>query len=377
MNAVPTTGLTPQQTLASTTSATVVTVNYRLGVLSPLTTSVEETIQNSAQTSPLPSSQIDFQSQSQATFYKYPTPIHDTLAAFDWIQTHLQPAQLGVFGSHIGGSLALMLALTEAQSVKAVASIMPVCDWPGLDDYCTTEQLNSSASGGTTDQASQGKPTKRSSKKKTPRVTAPTDLLPLLAARETLFTSPERCFDAFASPILFLRSAGRDVPRSFPEYITGPEYPIPVLKTPQHSTLDASLSNPEFDPLAAEEDELSEAGHPTIRRRKALSRWPPYGLDYGAGGRGWGGNGVRRLQVTLPWVRVYVEGKENGSVLAEQGEEMVSVMRRACFFGREKGFGERRVSLERDLGGVGVGLGMGEEVSGWFEGIFEGSIRDE
>ncbi|KAJ5380830.1 uncharacterized protein N7496_003258 [Penicillium cataractarum] len=371
----PATGLIPQQTLASTTSATVVTVNYRLGAVSP-PTSNEETIQNSGQTPPLPSSSSPSHStsQSQSIFYKYPTPIHDTLAAFDWIQTHLQPAQLGIFGSHIGGSLALMLALTEAQSVKAVASIMPVCDWPGLDEYCTTEQLSASASGDTTDQASQGKPTKRASKKKTPCATAPADLVPLLAAREALFASPERCFDAFASPILFLRSAGRDVPRSFPEYMIGPEYPIPVLKTPQHNTLDASLSNPEFDPLAAEEDELSEAGHPTIRRRKALSRWPPYGLDYGAGGRGWGGNGVRRLQVTLPWVRVYVEGKEgneNGSVLAEQGEEMVSVMRRACFFGREKGFGERRVSLERDIGGVGA------EVGGWFEGIFDGRIRDE
>ncbi|CEO60761.1 hypothetical protein PMG11_05307 [Penicillium brasilianum] len=382
VNTVPTSGFTHQQTLASTTSAIVVTVNYRLGSVSTPTTSNEDTNQNSVQTSPLPSSSPPSHSvsQSQSSFYKYPTPIHDTLAAFDWIQTHLQPAQLGVLGSHIGGSLALMLALTEAQSVKAVASIMPICDWPGLDEYCTTEQL--SASGGTTDQASQGKSTKRASKKKAHRVTAPTDLVPLLAAREALFASPERCFDAFASPILFLRSAGRDVPRSFPEYMTGPEYPLPVLKTISRGTLDESLSNPEFDPLAAEEDEVSEASHPTVRRRKALSRWPPYGLDYGAGGRGWDGNGVRRLQVTLPWVRVYVEGaegKENGSVLAEQGEEMVSVMHRACFFGREKGFGERRVSLERDLGegGLGTGAELEEKVGGWFKGIFDGSIRDE
>lgn len=78
--------------------------------------------------------------------------------------------------------------------------------------------------------------------------------------------------------------------------------------------------------------------------------------------------------MTLPWVRVYVDGAEGegkGSVLADQGEEMVSLMRRACFFGREKGFGERRVSLVRECGG------LGEDVGRWFEGVFEGRICDE
>lgn len=102
--------LTPQQVLASITSSTVVTVNYRLG--NP--------------------KEADTQS-----FYKYPFPIHDTLAGFDWIQQNFQPAQLGIFGTHIGGSLALMLALTEAQSIRAVAALEPICDWVGLDEYCT------------------------------------------------------------------------------------------------------------------------------------------------------------------------------------------------------------------------------------------------
>jgi pimeloyl-ACP methyl ester carboxylesterase len=357
------------------TSATVVTVNYRLGAVSPSPSSIEESIQNSTQTSHIASSSSSSSShsQSQPTFYKYPTPIHDTLAAFDWIKTHLNPAQLGVIGSHIGGSIALMLALTEAQSVKAVASIMPVTDWVGLDDYCITEQLNANTSEKPT--------TKRGSRKKSLRATTPRDLVQLLAAREALFSSPERCFDAFASPILFLRSAGRDVPRAFPLYMTGPEYRVPVLKNVRHAALDGSSShlNEESDSLDGEDDDLSEAGHTTIRRRKALSRWPPYGLDYGAGGHGWAGNGVRRLEVTLPWVKVYIEGKEgegNETVLADQGEEMVSVMRRACFFGREKGFGERRVGLVRGVGEL-QGLGIGEEVGGWFEGIFDGRTSDE
>lgn len=277
-----------------------------------------------------------------------------------------------------------MLALTEAQSVKAVASIMPVCDWPVLDEYCTTEQLSASTNAS---HRPQGKPNKRASKKSPHRATAPSDLVPLLAAREAFFSSPERCFDAFASPILFLRSAGRDVPRAFPEYMTGPEYAVPVLKNAsestgvQHGALDGSLSDQEINSLNSEEGELSEAeaGHTTVRRRKALSRWPPYGLDYGAGGgRGWGGNGVRRLQMTLPLVKVYVagaEGEGKGTILADQGEEMVSVMRRACFFGQEKGVGERRVNLVRDFGRLGSRLG--EEVGGWFGDIFDGKICDE
>ena len=367
-------GLSPQQALASMTPATVVTFNYRLGATWPMTPAKEESIQTPTQALPIsPSSSSPPSSQNQPSFYKYPTPIHDTLTAFDWIQTHLRPTHLGIIGSHIGGSLALMLALTEAQSVKAVAAISPVCDWPGLDEYCAVEPPSASASASS--HAGQ-KPAKRSSKKKIHRATAPPDLVSLLAAREEFFASPERCFDAFASPVLFLRSAGRDVPRAFPEYLTEPGYPIPVLKNVRQGTgaPDELLSDSELP----EQDELSEAeaGHTTTRRRKALSRWPPYGLDYGSSGgsRGWGGIGARRLEVTLPWVRVYVDGAEGegkGSVLADQGEEMVSLMRRACFFGREKGFGERRVSLVRECGG------LGEDVGRWFEGVFEGRICDE
>ncbi|QSS66248.1 hypothetical protein I7I51_07105 [Histoplasma capsulatum] len=34
--------------------------------------------------------------------YYYPGPVHDTLAGFDWIFEHLKPKQLCVFGKHIG-----------------------------------------------------------------------------------------------------------------------------------------------------------------------------------------------------------------------------------------------------------------------------------
>ncbi|KAJ5292948.1 uncharacterized protein N7443_008901 [Penicillium atrosanguineum] len=379
----------PQHLLASATSATVVTINYRLGrpegknALPEKAISEQEQPPNLGETKSSPSTQPDF--------YKYPTPIHDTLAGFDWIQNTLNPAHLTIFGSHIGGSLALMLALTEAQSVQAVAAHEPVCDWPSLDEYCAIEDTAPETSTAIESHHN----TKRSPKKKVSGSSAPADLVPLLQARERFFSSPERCFDAFASPILFLRSPGRDTPRSFPQYLIGPEYPVPTLKktrkltsAEQYEAPDGSLWDRDVYPDVDVEDPYDPSA-PVVRRRKALSRWPPYGLDYGLSGKTWTGpeHGIGRLQVTLPWMRVFLGGGIGGSirdeteghkdgdsghtVLANQGEEMVSVMRRACFWGREKGVGEKKVTLARVEGS------LEEEAGAWFNSFFDGSIEED
>lgn len=389
----------PQDVLASMTSATVVTVNYRLGDTPDKPCSDQDSSPRGDQAASSSAHNL------QTGIHKYPTPIHDTLAGFDWVQNNLNPAQLGIFGSHIGGSLALMLALTEAQSVHSVAAMNPVCDWPGLDDHCATEESTSPTKGEDPNinddvhgenSAAARKPSRRPLKKRTPRTQSPPDLLPLLAARERFFSTPERYFDAFASPILFLRSAGKDAPRTFPKYLTGPDYPVPTLQSTgkttsaeQQSASDGSLWDRDVYPdLDAGEDDPLDDPAPTTRRRKALSRWPPYGLDYGLGGQIWSGpgHGISRLQVTLPWVRMFLsqrdidpghashsvarlkEGRSgSATVLTRQGEEMVSVMRRACFWGREKGFAERRVTLSRGDGD------LGDEVGSWFSDIFERS----
>ncbi|OQE81411.1 hypothetical protein PENNAL_c0041G02043 [Penicillium nalgiovense] len=387
----------PEHILASTASALVVTVNYRLG-------EIPTHISPSSDKSSISQEPIEAPDQtlgsnnSQLTSYKYPTPVHDTLAGFDWIQTHLRPSQLAIFGTHVGGSLALMLALTEAQSIRAVAAIDPICDWPGLDEYCTRQNIapKTAADDNTII------PTKASKNKRQPRKKeAPSDLLPLLQARSKFFSTPERCFDSFASPILFLRSAGRDVPRTFPQYLIGPEYPVPVLKETRSTAEECGASDrliwdrdvyPDMDV-----DDVDGIGATGTRRRKALSRWPPYGLDYGLSGKTWSGpgDGVGRLQMALPWVRVFTredgaalesgslsssaiemkkktrEGGQGSTVLARQADEMVSVMRRACFWGREKGVGERRVTLSQVRG-----TGDNEEVGDWFKNVFQGSMDD-
>jgi acetyl esterase/lipase len=78
--------------------------------------------------------------------HKYPTPIHDVLAGYDWIRDHLlrdefqRPylARMGVCGELVGGSLATMLALTECHlgqsRIGAAAVNSPVVDWVFPDE---------------------------------------------------------------------------------------------------------------------------------------------------------------------------------------------------------------------------------------------------
>ncbi|KAJ5773230.1 hypothetical protein N7457_008126 [Penicillium paradoxum] len=300
-----------------------------------------------------------------------------------------------------------MLALTEAQSIQAVAAMEPICDWPGLDEYCTHESTSSSpeidekeAHDSAAPATTRSKPKHKRRSRKNP--SAPPDLVPLLQARSKFFATPERCFDSFASPILFLRSAGRDVPHTFPQYLTGPDYPVPLLRTrsttaEEYSSSDSSIWDRDVYP-DIDADDIDDIGATATRRRKALSRWPPYGLDYGLSGKTWSGSedGIGRLEVKLPLVQVFLREdgaclpsefdtssttelkksrKEmgNGStVLAKQADEMVSVMRRACFWGREKGVGERRVTLSRVRGTD----HNAEEVGDWLRNFFQGRMDD-
>lgn len=386
-------GLPPQHVLASATLCTVVTVNYRLGQV--VTTSE----QPKSTTEEKENDSVITKAEAKAPpFFKYPTPIHDTLAGFDWIRENLNPKRLCVFGTHIGGSLALMLALTEPKTVHAVAAREPVCDWVELDEYCTILQVaevgDTAGSGDDTEiikktniQPQQAvKPTFR---RNTQRRAAPPDLVPLLEAREKFFLSTERYFDAFASPILFLRSASMDVPKAFPKYHTGPEYPVPVLKTPE--LLEEPLDFWDIDMQPAYLGFESDTGDSTaeekpVRRVKALSRWPPFGLDYDLSPATRFALGPSELKVTLPWVRVFVPSRrgKKRTVLARQAEEMVSVMQRACFFGLEKGFGENRVKLisvpepahpaDDSLKGPDTAI---EDVGKWFREVLEEEEEEE
>lgn len=367
--------------MAAVTGANVVTINYRL--------SLSDEAHVAKYTRP---------------FYSYPTPVHDTLAGLDWIVQTIQPEKLFVFGSNIGGSLAVMLSLTESSLIRAVGAHEPICDWTGLDDYCVSEEAGEGggiASGknlsrkfeeGSLEDDDKSPQIKKSARQvvRHRRKHAPFDLVPLLNMRKHLFDNkPSKYFDSFASPMLFLRSAGKDVPKFMPEYHTGSEYPIPVLKK---SDLESELIDSwethtqlEEDSVSSENDMVVQREQRPARRRKALSRWPPYGLSSGNSSvEAESFAKATRLQITLPWVRFFARlpcedvpsspsssetshalreksaiskptiskptsrklpGSEYSSVLGTQSRDMVTVMRRACFWSEEESQAEERVTL--------------------------------
>ncbi|KAI6792952.1 hypothetical protein KC360_g6532 [Hortaea werneckii] len=95
--------------------------------------------------------------------------------------------RIAVSGELIGGGLAAMLAVTECRigeaGVVAAALNNPIVDWVGIDDgkelHFASEEME--------------------------------DLL--LTARNKLFRRPGHYFDSFASPVLFFRSPGKEVPK--------------------------------------------------------------------------------------------------------------------------------------------------------------------
>jgi hypothetical protein len=237
--------------------------------------------------------------------------------------------RLSLYGSHIGGLLATTVALTGPTAIHSLAVLEPLVDWVSLDENQDEDNTKSST-------------TRRKTKASTPRSLH--DPARLLSIRSKLFRTPETYFDAFASPILFLRAPGRDCPS---------ENPDPSLN-----------SSPAAQAFGSYDDGF-QANFPTtsyqaLRRRKVLRHWPP-----------------NTTAPTLPpHTRVYVRDTIGGEagVLRAQGEELVEMMRRACFYGREKEVGEARVQLQKmvDIPGSEVeGIVGVKEAAMWLAEKFE------
>ena len=232
----------------------------------------------------------------------YPIPIHDTATAFNYIadpnSVHNagRVPRISLYGSHIGGSLALMLALTSPNLIDSLAVLEPVVDWAGID-----ERKPRSKHGPTVDATAH-----------------------LLTIRSQLFPNPSTYFDPFASPILFLRAPGRDTPASHSSLVTENEDDL-------YPATDSDADTDAFGPY--DDDHMSSELPSTLpKRRKVLRRWPPLG---------------RPEEATLPHVHILLrEGGGLSEVLRNQGKEMADCMQKACFFGREKGVGEARVMAD-------------------------------
>lgn len=107
--------------------------------------------------------------------------------------------KVAVCGELIGAGLGTALALTECRigqpGVVAAAVNNPIVDWTSLNKNSSMD------------------PKKSRRKLSKQKASIPDSALrELISLRTQLFTKPEHYFDPFASPVLFFRSAGIDVP---------------------------------------------------------------------------------------------------------------------------------------------------------------------
>ncbi|KAH7161559.1 hypothetical protein EDB81DRAFT_785018 [Dactylonectria macrodidyma] len=140
---------------------------------------------------------------------QWPMPIHDTCFAYSWLVKKFAPEgqqrrDIYVYGSHLGGSLATSLSLTETHphkrfAVRGVISYNGVYNWTMfLPDH----------------------PVNRPSKRAKYPIAYPshlegTHLYRLQELLSGLFRSPEDMFDAFASPGILFHNPGLLVPSSY------------------------------------------------------------------------------------------------------------------------------------------------------------------
>ncbi|RDI85928.1 hypothetical protein Vi05172_g4081 [Venturia inaequalis] len=239
---------------------------------------------------------------------RYPTPIHDVLAGFDWVKENLSTAKpsathrgrsirsmsrYGVCGQLVGGSLATMLALTESRlgesRIAAAAVSNPIVDWVFPENTEETETTSMDDSfersyNSMKAMATRSKKAKKlSSSWETYKDEQSLSSESLLSARRQFFRKPASYFDSFASPILFFRSPGADVPR------------------------DENV----FHEDEGDDNDVSS----TTARRKAYKAFPPTASS-----------------LILPEMRISI-GEE--TPLYDQGEELVKLLRRSIIRIRE------------------------------------------
>jgi pimeloyl-ACP methyl ester carboxylesterase len=315
---------------------------------------------------------------------RFPTPIHEVGRGLDYLTSSSspfnercgEPPRIALTGSHIGGALALVLALTEPNVVHSVAVIEPMVDWVGLDEV--QELLQALKGNNEHAQRKQLKAMLSRFGTDTGAVLAATRSL--IELRSRLFSTPSAFFDPFASPALFLRAPGRDTP--FSNNIAEPlnygnvesfgpyrdEWHLSDAELPDVPTL------PQSKPLEGPVVEAMSATVPLPpRRRKVLRRWPAIGLPE---------------SVRLPLVKIFVQSaaqdlskdetrsepdiqEGHAALMRVQGSEMVDLMRRACFIGREKSFAETRVQIEHVANTeVDEHMSMQLKVFEWLQGIY-------
>ena len=187
----------------------------------------------------------------------YPTPVHDVLAGFDWVQQHLarridlahaypsvKAVHIGVCGELVGGSLACMLALTECRmdgGIRAAAVGNAIVDWTSLSAADKVSPASTDHGGKTTINAKHA----AANIVLHQRGRSPSNNT-LLHLRSKFFAHAEKYFDPFASPLLFFRTPASEVP----SYLSS---------------------------LAAEKQSFEDMSLPPGKKRRSHRKYPPTG----------------------------------------------------------------------------------------------------
>ncbi|EMC99501.1 hypothetical protein BAUCODRAFT_57280, partial [Baudoinia panamericana UAMH 10762] len=220
--------------------------------------------------------------------HPYPMPIHDVVTGFDWVKENLLPkraisragradhiGKVAVCGELVGGGLAAMLALTECRvgqpGVVAAALKDPLVDWVDVLDG-PREIVGGIVSDGNG----------------------------LHSLRSQAFRKPEHYFDPFASPMLFLRSAGLEIPLAPAEI---PSDDLELLSYLERQEFERSQQDLHTGTLQDAQSLKSR------RTMKTAKRYPSASLG-----------------LKLPDVRVWTS---NHSLLRGQAEEFVRRLRQS------------------------------------------------
>ncbi|KAG8169855.1 hypothetical protein KVR01_000600 [Diaporthe batatas] len=192
------------------------TIHYRWA--SSLETHASQTKDNESATEAEPAELL-----SRPTPLHWPTPIHDTLFAYDFLIRHLSPPPdqstgtvlrrrpVYVYGSHLGASLAASLALTESHTHQPVA-IRGLLAFNGIFNWTTLLP---------------GHPNKKRMLDEMPNMDSlgehEKDVSFAKQLMPSHFDQPANLFDPFASPVLFFHTAGMLVPTDFAERSSTPD----------------------------------------------------------------------------------------------------------------------------------------------------------
>ncbi|KAI1129387.1 hypothetical protein F5Y10DRAFT_238501 [Nemania abortiva] len=143
----------------------------------------------------------------------WPTPLHDTLKAYSWIVENLSPStytrrDIYVYGSYLGASLAVSLALTETypherMAVRGCVAYNGIYNWTMFLPDHPINKLPKSVS--------------RNFLEDILAVPGDSDFQELKQMMRELFSKPDELFDHFASPCLFFQTPGLLIPPSFDE----------------------------------------------------------------------------------------------------------------------------------------------------------------